>query len=68
MTDKDRIQEAYEDKLGNLYEQLFNGLLAAQSDKAQVNAAEGRFTQGVALARRTRDRAMALVDPITMPS
>jgi hypothetical protein len=68
MTDKDMIQQAYEDKLGNLYEQLFNGLLAAQADPAQVAAAEGRFSQGVALARRTRDRAMALVDPITMPS
>lgn len=60
--DKTTIQTAYADALGKLYAALFDQLVQAAGDTAQEQQAEQHFTTGLRLARRSRDRALALVD------
>jgi hypothetical protein len=59
--DQKLIQAAYEDAIKGLYGKLFDGYVTAGGDAAQEQQAEQRFTKGVGLARRSRDRAMTLL-------
>jgi hypothetical protein len=59
--DKTTIQTAYADALGKLYAELFDQFVQAAGDIAQEQQAEQHFTMGLSLARRSRDRALALV-------
>jgi len=60
--DQTLIQSAYEDAIKGLYAKLFEGYAEAGGGAAQQQQqAEQRFTTGVALARTSRDRAIALL-------
>jgi hypothetical protein len=62
MTDDQKtIQSAYVDALGKLYNALFDKYVVAGGDTAQEQQADQYFTTGLGLARRARDRALALV-------
>jgi hypothetical protein len=62
MTDDQKaIQSAYADALGRLYAAHFEQYVEAGGDTAQEQLADQHFTMGVGLARRSRDRALALV-------
>ncbi|HEY6347295.1 MAG TPA: hypothetical protein VIY49_37880 [Bryobacteraceae bacterium] len=62
MTDDQKaIQSAYADALGKLYAALFEKYEEAGGDTAQEQQADQQFTTGLGLARRSRDRALALV-------
>jgi hypothetical protein len=56
------IQSAYEDAVKRLYAGLFLGFQDAGGVSAQEQQAEKNFVTGVALARKSRDRALALLD------
>ena len=59
--DQKLIQSAYEDAIKGLYARLFDGYAAAGGDQGQEQQADRNFTTGVTLARRSRDRAIALL-------
>jgi len=59
--DQKLIQSAYEDAIKGLYATLFRGYVEAGAAPAQEQRAEENFSTGVALARRSRDRAIALL-------
>jgi hypothetical protein len=60
--DQQLIQSAYEDAIKGLYVKLFEGYAEAGGGAAQQQQqADQRFTTGVALARMSRDRAIALL-------
>jgi len=59
--DQQLIQSAYEDAIKRLYATLFDAYTAAGGVQQQEQQAERNFTTGVALARRSRDRAIALL-------
>jgi hypothetical protein len=59
--DQPFIQSAYEDALKKLYLTLFDGYVTANGDDAMIQEAERHFTTGLGLARRSRDRAIALL-------
>jgi len=59
--DQKLIQSAYEDAIRRVYEKLFEGYTEAAGAPAQESQAEQNFTTGVAMARRARDRAVALL-------
>jgi hypothetical protein len=59
--DQTLIQSAYEDTIKELYARLFQGYTESGGDAAQQKLADQRFMAGVALARSTRDRAVALL-------
>ncbi len=60
--DQQFIHSAYEDVVKGLYIKLFEGYAEAGGGAAQQQQqAEQRFTTGVALARMSRDRAIALL-------
>jgi hypothetical protein len=62
MTDDQKtIQSAYANVLEKLYAALFDQYLEAGGDTAQEQHADEHFTTGLGLARRSRDRALALV-------
>ena len=61
MTDSDSIHEAYAAKLVGLYEVMFAAYLSAAGDSAKEKKAEAKFAEALALARRVRDRALALL-------
>ena len=54
------IKAAYEDAIKQLYAQLFEGYAEAEGDAAKQQA-DQRFTAGVGIARRSRDRAVVLL-------
>ena len=58
--DQKLIQAAYEDAIKGLYAKLFEGYAEA-GVPAQEQKAEQNFSTGVTLARRSRDRAIALL-------
>jgi hypothetical protein len=61
MTDDQKtIQTAYADALGRLYAVLFDHYVEAGGDTAREQEADQHFTKGLGLARRSRDRALAL--------
>ena len=59
--DQQNILAAYDDAIKKLYATLFDEYAQAGGDPAQEQQAERRFTTGVGLARRSRDRAVTLV-------
>jgi hypothetical protein len=61
VTDKEVIQDAYETKLGKLYEVLFASYTAAGGAPAEQSKAEAAFKAGVQQARQVRDRAISLL-------
>jgi len=61
MSEKDAIQEAYFNKLEELYKVMFASYSAAAGDAGKQAAADTAFKAGAALARTVRDRAQALV-------
>ena len=61
MPDQKLIQSAYEDAIKALYAKLFNGYLQAGGDDAEEQQLEENFSNGLGLARRSRDRAIALM-------
>jgi len=61
MTDADIIQSAYADALKKLFSVYFEALATAAGDAAAEARAASDFGRGVAIARKARDRAAALV-------
>ena len=61
MTDKEVVQDAYETKLGKLYEVMFASYTAAGGNPAELAKADAAFKAGVQQARQVRDRAIALL-------
>jgi hypothetical protein len=59
--DQKLIQSAYEDAIKRLYAALFDGYTTAGGVQQQEQQAEQNFSAGVAFARRSRDRAIALL-------
>ena len=59
--DQKLIQAAYEDAIKQLYETLFNKYAESGVDQAQLQQADQTFTTGVGIARKSRDRAIALL-------
>ena len=59
--DQKLIQSAYEDAIRRLYDRLFEGYSEAGGVLAQEAQAEQNFSAGVVFARRSRDRAIALL-------
>ncbi len=60
-SDQQVIQSAYEEVVTELYANLFKGFAEAGGDAGQMQQAELHFSAGLGLARRTRDRALALL-------
>ncbi len=60
-SDQDIIQSTYEDALRQLYGKLFQGYAEAGGDAGQQRQAEQHFAAGLALARNSRERALALL-------
>jgi len=56
------IQAAYEDAIKRLYATLFQGYAEAGDDATRRQQADQNFIAGVALARSSRDRAVAILD------
>ena len=61
MKDEDQIQAAYSDALKGLYKILMTAYSTADGNKQVEKKADEAFKAGVALARRSRDRAVALL-------
>ena len=59
--DQDLIQSACEDAIKKLYATLFDNYAQSGGDQAQQQQADQTFTTGVGLARKSRDRAVALL-------
>jgi len=59
--DQALINAAYQEAIKSLYTRLYNGYAEAGGVAAQEQQAEQNFTAGIALARRSRDRAIALL-------
>jgi hypothetical protein len=59
--DQKLIQSAYEEAIKGLYATLFRGYIEAGGVAAQEQEAEQNFSAGIAIARRSRDRAIALL-------
>ena len=55
------IQSAYEIAIRALYASLFEGYAQAAGDEALEQQADQNFTAGAALARRSRNKAIALL-------
>jgi hypothetical protein len=60
MNEQDTIKEAYADALKSLYNALREAFITAQDQRAQDQAKQ-RFSSGLALARKARDAALALL-------
>jgi hypothetical protein len=61
MNDQDTIKEAYADALKRLYGVLLDAFVAAPQDQHAHDQAKQRFSSALALARKTRDAALALL-------
>ncbi len=59
MTDKEVIQDAYETKVGKLYEVMFASYTIAAGNPSEQSKADAAFKSGVQQARQVRDRAIA---------
>ena len=60
-SDPEIIQSAYQDALKRLYATLVLQYTDAEGVEAAQKQGEAHFTAGVAIARETRDRAIALL-------
>ncbi len=61
MNEEEQIEAAYSDALKGLYKVLMTSYLTADGNKQVEKKADEAFKAGVALARRSRDRAIALL-------
>jgi len=61
MNDRDTIEEAYADALRNLYNVLLDAFVEAPQDQKAQSSATQRFSAGLAMARKARDAALALL-------
>jgi hypothetical protein len=61
MNDQDTIKQAYADALKKMYGVLLDAFVSAQQDQTAQDQAKQRFSAGLALARKTRDAALALL-------
>jgi hypothetical protein len=61
MNDRDTIEQAYAEALRNLYNVLLDGFVKASQDQKAQNSATQRFGIGLAVARKARDAALALL-------
>jgi len=59
--DQQLIQSAYDDAVKKLYAALFDNYVSAGGDTAMIQDADRHFSTGVALARSSRERAIALL-------
>jgi hypothetical protein len=59
--DQQLIQSAYEDAIKRLYATLFDGYASAGGVPEQERQADQNFAAGVSSARKSRDRATALL-------
>jgi hypothetical protein len=59
--DQKLIQSAYEDAIKKLYATLFDNYAQSGGDEGQQRQADQNFTTGVGFARKSRDRAVALL-------
>ncbi len=59
--DQSLIQSAYEDAIRKLYAALFDNYAQSGGDPMQQQQADQNFTTGVGFARKSRDRALALL-------
>ena len=59
--DAEIIQSAYQDALKRLYSTLVNQYTEAAGAEQAQNQADRHFSTGVAIARKTRDRAVVLL-------
>ena len=55
------IQAAYEDAIKKIYATLFDNYVQSGGDAGQQQRADQNFTNGVGFARKSRDRAIALL-------
>jgi hypothetical protein len=60
-SDRDTIEEAYADALRNLFNVLLDAFVEAPQDQKAQNSAAQRFSGGLAVARKARDAALALL-------
>lgn len=60
-TDQKLILDAYSDAIKKLYGALFDNYAQAGGDAAQQQEADHNFTAGLAVARKSRDRAIDLL-------
>jgi len=58
--DQQTLLSAYDETIKHLYSTLFDQYAQAAGDERQEEEAEQRFTIGIVLARRARDRAITL--------
>jgi hypothetical protein len=61
MNDQDVIIEAYAESLKSLYNVLLVAFVEASQDQKGQNLATQRFSSGLAVARKARDTALALL-------
>jgi hypothetical protein len=61
MNDTETIAAAYADALKLLYKVMTSSYVAAEGNKAVEKKADDAFKAGLELARKVRDRALALV-------
>ena len=61
MTESDLIKAAYAETIKNIYNVFFDSIAGASGDNVAESHAEQAFQRGIALARRVRDRALALI-------
>jgi alkanesulfonate monooxygenase SsuD/methylene tetrahydromethanopterin reductase-like flavin-dependent oxidoreductase (luciferase family) len=59
--DQQLIQSAYDDAIKRLYATLFDGYATAGGVPEQERQVDQNFAAGVSAARRSRDRAIALL-------
>lgn len=62
MDEKEIINQAFGAELTTIYKIFSGSVLVAKGDTEQELAAEKKFRAGVESARRTRNRALALLD------
>jgi hypothetical protein len=58
--DQQTVLSAYDDVVKKLYATLFDSYVTAGGDANEQQQAEQRFSNGLTLARQSRDKAVAL--------
>jgi hypothetical protein len=59
--DKDAIDDAYVDTLNNLYNLMLNSYIVANGSQPDEKRADDAFKLGLAIARKVRNNALALL-------
>ena len=61
--DADIIRKAYEDLIEGIFENFYQGAFVNKPTSKQLQQAETNFQNGIMMARKARDRAIALLPP-----